>query len=208
MVAGLIHRFWAPIRVERTAKGSCLLAATVFGNEHASGIAGTVGFVLFRAAASPLVIWLHGFSSERARDHCGGAPRDWVGWRPLTRNSRRAARYRWRRSWRCCGGPLYVRCWFLAHEPWTADWRIARLPHFCSYCSSPSFTFTAVAHVQHAITIVLDDTLRNRSFSGICAVDRRACAGGPSYSYCVDLTRPPGSCGPCLASEVLTKAPF
>src|SRR5271166_5280700 len=58
IVAGLIHRFCgSPFELNELQRVLALFAATVVGTSL-SGIAGTVGFVLFQgAAASPLVIW-------------------------------------------------------------------------------------------------------------------------------------------------------
>ena len=65
IVAGLIHRFCgSPFELNELQGVLALFAATVVGTSL-SGIAGTVGFVLFQgSAASPLVIWLHWFSSD------------------------------------------------------------------------------------------------------------------------------------------------
>jgi signal transduction histidine kinase len=65
IVAGLIHRFCgSPFELNELQRVLALFAATVVGTSL-SGIAGTVGFVLFQgSAASPLVIWLHWFSSD------------------------------------------------------------------------------------------------------------------------------------------------
>jgi PAS domain S-box-containing protein len=65
IVAGLIHRFCgSPFDLNELRRVSALFAATVVGTSL-SGIAGTVGFVLFYgAAASPLMIWFHWFSSD------------------------------------------------------------------------------------------------------------------------------------------------
>src|SRR6267143_184334 len=65
IVAGLIHRFCgSPFELNELRRVLALFAATIVGTSL-SGIAGTVGFVLFQgSAASPLVIWLHWFSSD------------------------------------------------------------------------------------------------------------------------------------------------
>ena len=65
IVAGLIHRFCgSPFELNELRRVLALFAATVVGTSL-SGIAGTAGFVLFQgSAASPLVIWLHWFSSD------------------------------------------------------------------------------------------------------------------------------------------------
>lgn len=65
IVAGLIHRFCGfPFELTDLRRVLALFAATVVG-ASLSGMAGTAGFVLFQGAgASPLVIWLHWFSSD------------------------------------------------------------------------------------------------------------------------------------------------
>src|SRR5258708_2417928 len=65
IVAGLIHRFCgSPFELNELRRVLALFAATIVGTSL-SGIAGTVGFVLFQgSAASPPVIWLHWFSSD------------------------------------------------------------------------------------------------------------------------------------------------
>jgi len=65
IVAGLIHRFYgSPFELNELQRVLALFAATVVGTSL-SGIAGTVGFVLFQGStASPPVIWLHWFSSD------------------------------------------------------------------------------------------------------------------------------------------------
>ena len=65
IVAGLIHRFCgSPFELNELRRVLALFVATVVGTSL-SGIAGTVGFVLFQgSAASPLMIWLHWFLSD------------------------------------------------------------------------------------------------------------------------------------------------
>jgi PAS domain S-box-containing protein len=65
IIAGLIQRFCgSPFELNELRRVLALFAATVVGTSL-SGIVGTVGFVLFHgSAASPLVIWLHWFSSD------------------------------------------------------------------------------------------------------------------------------------------------
>jgi signal transduction histidine kinase/CheY-like chemotaxis protein len=65
IIAGLIRRFCgSPFELNELRRVLALFAATVVGT-GLSGIAGTVGFVLFQgSAAPPLEIWLHWFSSD------------------------------------------------------------------------------------------------------------------------------------------------
>jgi len=65
IVAGLIHRFCgSPFELNELRRVLALFAATVIGTSI-SGIAGTLGFVLFHGStASTLVIWFHWFSSD------------------------------------------------------------------------------------------------------------------------------------------------
>jgi PAS domain S-box-containing protein len=65
IVAGLIHHFCgSPFELNELRRVLALFAATAAGTSL-SGIAGTVGFMLFHAStASPPVIWLHWFSSD------------------------------------------------------------------------------------------------------------------------------------------------
>jgi signal transduction histidine kinase/CheY-like chemotaxis protein len=65
IIAGLIHRFCgSPFELNQLRRVLALFAATAVGTSL-SGIAGTVGFVLFQgSAAPPLEIWLHWFSSD------------------------------------------------------------------------------------------------------------------------------------------------
>jgi PAS domain S-box-containing protein len=65
IIAGLIHRFCgSPFELNELRRVLALFAATVVGTSL-SGIAGTVGFLLFHgSAASAPVIWLHWFSSD------------------------------------------------------------------------------------------------------------------------------------------------
>jgi PAS domain S-box-containing protein len=65
IVASLIHRFCGyPFELNELRRVLALFAATAVGTSL-SGIVGTIGFVLFQgSAASPLVIWLHWFSSD------------------------------------------------------------------------------------------------------------------------------------------------
>jgi signal transduction histidine kinase/CheY-like chemotaxis protein len=65
IVAAVIHRFFgSPFELNELRRVLALFAAAAVGTSL-SGIAGTIGFVLFQgSAASPLVIWLHWFSSD------------------------------------------------------------------------------------------------------------------------------------------------
>ena len=65
IIAGLILRFCgSPFELNELRNVLALFAATVAG-ASLSGIAGTVGFVLFHGStASPPVVWLHWFSSD------------------------------------------------------------------------------------------------------------------------------------------------
>ncbi len=178
IVAGLIHRFCgSPFELNELRRVLALFAATVAGTSL-SGILGTVGFVLFHGStASPLVIWLHWFSSD-ALGTIVVAPLA-IGLASLTRNlpPRREI----------AEGVLALAVVSL----------VCALLVFLSALDriSPSFSVHRGCHVHHCDHDCLDDNLRNRDFRGFAAVDRRACAGGPSY-HPGDLTRRPGSCGP------------
>jgi signal transduction histidine kinase/CheY-like chemotaxis protein len=65
VVAGLIHRFCgAPFELNELRKVLALFAATIAGTSL-SGIAGTIGFVVFHGSAASLpVVWLHWFISD------------------------------------------------------------------------------------------------------------------------------------------------
>jgi PAS domain S-box-containing protein len=65
IVAGLIHRFCgSPFELNELRRVLALFAATAAGT-GLFGLLGTVGFILFHGStASPLVIWLHWFSSD------------------------------------------------------------------------------------------------------------------------------------------------
>jgi integral membrane sensor domain MASE1 len=194
IVAGLIHRFCgSPFELNELQRVLALFAATVVGTSL-SGIAGTVGFVLFQgAAASPLVIWLHWFSSD-ALGIISVAPLA-IGLASLARN------FPPRRE--IAEGVLALvvvslvcaLLVFLPNEPWTAVLAIGALcPLLLWIAARLRPAFTAVATFICATTIVLTTIFVIGIFGGLAPVDRTACAGGPSY-HPGDLTRCPGSCG-------------
>ncbi len=65
IVAGLIHRFYgSPFELNELRKVLALFAATIAGTSI-SGIAGTIGFVVFHGSGASLpVVWLHWFASD------------------------------------------------------------------------------------------------------------------------------------------------
>jgi signal transduction histidine kinase/CheY-like chemotaxis protein len=154
IVAGLIHRFCgSPFELNELRKVLALFAATVAGTSL-SGIAGTVGFVLFHGpAASPLVIWIHWFSSD-ALGIIAVAPlaiglaslaRDF----PLRREIAEGVLALAVVSLVCA---LLV---FLPNEPWTAELAIGALcPLLLWIAARLRPAFTAVATFICATTIV------------------------------------------------------
>jgi signal transduction histidine kinase/ActR/RegA family two-component response regulator len=154
IVAGLIHRFCgSPFELNELRKVLALFAATVAGTSL-SGIAGTVGFVLFHgSAASPPVIWLHWFSSD-ALGIIAVAPlaiglaslaRDF----PLRREIAEGVLALAVVSLVCA---LLV---FLPNEPWTAELAIGALcPLLLWIAARLRPAFTAVATFICATTIV------------------------------------------------------
>jgi PAS domain S-box-containing protein len=154
IVAGLIHRFCgSPFELNELRSVLALFAATVVGTSL-SGIAGTIGFVLFQGSgASPLVIWLHWFSSD-ALGNIAVAPLA-IGLASLTRNlppRREIAEGVLALAVVSLLSALLV---FLPNEPWTAALAIGAL------CPLPLWiaarlrsAFTAVATFFIAITIV------------------------------------------------------
>src|SRR5712671_531631 len=154
MVAGLIHRFCgSPFELNELRRVLALFAATVVGTSL-SGIAGTVGFVLFQgSAASPLVIWLHWFSSD-ALGTIVVAPLA-IGLASLTRNlppRREIAEGVLALAVVSLVCALLV---FLPNEPWTAELAIGALcPLLLWIASRLRSAFTAVATFIIAITIV------------------------------------------------------
>jgi PAS domain S-box-containing protein len=130
-----------------------LFTATVVGTSL-SGIAGTVGFVLFQeSAASPLVIWFHWFSSD-ALGTIAVAPLA-IGLASLVRNlppRREIAEGVLALAVVALVCALLV---LLPNEPWTAELAIGALcPLLLWIASRLRPAFTAVATFIIAITIV------------------------------------------------------
>ena len=154
IVAGLIHRFCgSPFELNELRRVLALFAATVVGTSL-SGIAGTVGFVLFQgSAASPPVIWLHWFSSD-ALGIIAVAPLA-IGLAALARNfppRREIAEGALALAVVSLVCALLV---FLPNEPWTAELAIGALcPLLLWIASRLRSAFTAVATFIIAITIV------------------------------------------------------
>jgi len=154
IVAGLIHRFCgSPFELNELRRVLALFAATVVGTSL-SGIAGTVGFVLFQgSAASPLVIWLHWFSSD-ALGTIVVAPLA-IGLASLTRNlppRREIAEGVLALAVVSLVCALLV---FLPNEPWTAELAIGALcPLLLWIASRLRPAFTAIATFICSITIV------------------------------------------------------
>ena len=154
IVAGLIHRLCgSPFELNELRRVLALFAATVVGTSL-SGIAGTVGFVLFQeSAASPPVIWFHWFSSD-ALGTIAVAPLA-IGLASLARDlpSRREI----------AEGALALAVVslvcallvFLPNEPWTAELAIGALcPLLLWIAARLRSAFIAVATFVIAITIV------------------------------------------------------
>jgi PAS domain S-box-containing protein len=154
IVAGLIHRFCgSPFELNELRRVLALFAATVVGTSL-SGIAGTVGFVLFQgSAASALVTWLHWFSSD-ALGTIAVAPLA-IGLAALTRNPpprRESAEGALALAAVSLVCALLV---FLPNEPWTAELAMGALcPLLLWIASRLRSAFTAVATFIIAITIV------------------------------------------------------
>jgi PAS domain S-box-containing protein len=154
IVAGLIHRFCgSPFELNELRRVLALFAATVVGTSL-SGIAGAAGFVLFQgSAASPLVIWLHWFSSD-ALGTIVVAPLA-IGLASLIRNlppRREIAEGVLALAVVSLVCALMV---FLPNEPWTAELAIGALcPLLLWIASRLRSAFTAVATFIIAITIV------------------------------------------------------
>jgi PAS domain S-box-containing protein len=154
IVAGLIHRLCGfPFELSELRRVLVLFAATIVGTSL-SGIAGTVGFVLFQgSAASPLVIWLHWFSAD-ALGTIAVAPlaiglaslaRDLPPQREIAEGVLALAVV----SFVCA---LLV---FLPNEPWTAELAIGALcPLLLWIAARLRSAFTAVATFVIAITIL------------------------------------------------------
>ncbi len=154
IIAGLIQRFCgSPFELNELRRVLALFAATVVGTSLSS-IVGTVGFVLFHgSAASPLVIWLHWFSSD-ALGTIAVAPLA-IGLASLARN------FPPRRE--ITEGVLALAvaslvCAFLVllpNEPWTAELAIGALcPLLLWIAARLRPAFTAGATFICAITIV------------------------------------------------------
>jgi PAS domain S-box-containing protein len=154
IIAGLIHRFCgSPFELDELRRVLALFAATVAGTSL-SGIAGTVGFVLFHGSiASPLAIWLHWFSSD-ALGTIAVAPLA-IGLASLVRN------FPPRRE--IVEGVLALAVVslvcallvFLPNEPWTAELAIGALcPLLLCIAARLRPAFTAFATFMVATTIV------------------------------------------------------
>ena len=154
IVAGLVLRFCgSPFELNELRRVLALFAATVVGTSL-SGIAGTLGFVLFQgSAASPLVIWLHWFSSD-ALGIIAVAPLA-IGLASLARNSpprREIAESVLALAVVSLVCALLV---FLPNEPWTAELAIGALcPLLLWIAARLRPAFTAIATFIVAITIV------------------------------------------------------
>ncbi len=154
IVAGLIHRLCgSPFELNELRRVLALFAATVVGTSL-SGIAGTVGFVLFHgSAASPLVIWLHWFSAD-ALGTIAVAPLA-IGLASLARDlppRREIAEGVLALAVVSLVCALLV---FLPNEPWTAELAIGALcPLLLWIAARLRSAFIAVATFVIAITIV------------------------------------------------------
>jgi len=154
IVAGLIHRFCgSPFDLNELRRVLALFAATVVGTS-VSGIAGTVGFVLFHgSAASPLVIWLHWFSSD-AIGIITVAPLA-IGLASLARNFPPRGEIAEGVLALAMVSLVCALLVFLPNEPWTAELAIGALcPLLLWIASRLRSAFTAVATFIIAITIV------------------------------------------------------
>ena len=154
IVAGLIHRLYgSPFELNELRRVLALFAATVVGTSL-SGIAGTLGFMLFHAStASPSMIWQHWFSSD-ALGIIAVAPLA-IGLASLVRNfppRREIAEGVLALAVVCLVGALLV---LLPNEPWTAVLAIGALsPLLLWIAARLRPAFTAVATFIVAITIV------------------------------------------------------
>jgi PAS domain S-box-containing protein len=154
IIAGLIHRFCgSPFELNELRRVLALFAATIAGTSL-SGIAGTVGFVLFHGStASPPAIWLHWFSSD-ALGTIAVAPFA-IGLASLTRNfppRREIAEGVLALAVVSLVCALLV---FLPNEPWTAVLAIGALcPLLLWIAARLRPAFTAVATFICATTIV------------------------------------------------------
>jgi PAS domain S-box-containing protein len=154
IIAGLIHRICGfPFELNELRRVLVLFAATIAG-ASLSGIAGTVGFVMFHAStASPLVIWLHWFSSD-AIGNITVVPLA-IGLASLVRNPpprREIMEGALALAVLCLVCALLV---FLPNQPWTAELAIGALcPLLLGIAARLRPAFTAVATFIIAITIV------------------------------------------------------
>jgi PAS domain S-box-containing protein len=154
IVAGLIHRLCgSPFELNELRRVLALFAATVVGTSL-SGIAGTVGFVLFQgSAASPLVTWLHWFSAD-ALGTIAVAPLA-IGLASLARDlppRREIAEGVLALAVVSLVCAVLV---FLPNEPWTAELAIGALcPLLLWIAARLRSAFIAVATFVIAITIV------------------------------------------------------
>ena len=154
IIAGLVHRFCgSPFRLNELRSVLALFAAIVAG-AIVSGIAGTVGFVMFHgSAASPPAIWLHWFASD-AIGNIAVAPlaialaslaRNFPPRREIAEGVLALAVV----SFVCA---LMV---FLPNQPWTTELAIGALcPLLLWIASRLRPAFTAIATFICAITIV------------------------------------------------------
>ena len=154
IVAGLIHRFCgSPFELNELRRVLALFAATVVGTSL-SGIAGTIGFVLFHGTnAFPPAIWLHWFSSD-ALGIIAVAPLA-IGVASLMRNvpPRREIA-----EGTLALGVVSLVCAllvYLPNEPWTAELAIGALcPLLLWIAARLGPAFTAIATFIVAITIL------------------------------------------------------
>jgi PAS domain S-box-containing protein len=154
IIAGLVHRICGfPFELNELRRVLVLFAATVAG-ASLSGIAGTVGFVMFHAStAAPLVIWFHWFSSD-AIGNITVVPLA-IGLASLVRNlpPRREIM-----EGALALAVVYLVCAllvFLPNQPWTAELAIGALcPLLLRIAARLRPAFTAVATFIVAITIV------------------------------------------------------
>ena len=154
IIAGLVHRVCGfPFELNELRRVLVLFAATVAG-ASLSGIAGTVGFVMFHAStAAPLVIWFHWFSSD-AIGNITVVPLA-IGLASLVRNlppRREMVEGALALAVLCLVCALLV---FLPNQPWTAELAIGALcPLLLWIAARLRPAFTAVATFIVAITIV------------------------------------------------------
>jgi PAS domain S-box-containing protein len=154
IIAGLFHRFCrSPFELNELRKVLALFAATVAGTSL-SGIAGAAGFVLFHGStASPLVIWLHWFTSD-AIGNIAVAPLA-IGLASLMRTVPPQREIVEGVSALAVVSLVCALLVFLPSEPWTTELAIGALcPLLLWIASRLRPAFTAVASFICAITIV------------------------------------------------------